>query len=141
MKRKLNTGLNFSAHSLLYLVEDLYTGEIFFDKPCAQQLEWITFCHPQLFFFLRTVIRSLNISYVMTMIAVCIAEHEGRAFAMPGSLYQPLCCSVNGTYVLPVHLFCMNPESFGSRAHFSSRRLRKMRVFIVQVILTYIDNR
>src|SRR5436305_412715 len=78
---------------------------------------------------------------MVTVITVRIAEHEGWTFALPGSLYQSLRCSVNGPYILPIHFFRMNTKGPRPCAHFSSSRLRKVRIFIVEIVLADVDHR
>src|SRR5690348_5137052 len=110
-------------HSMIYLFEHLMICKVLVDKPGGKYLQWIALCHPQLLLFLRSIIRTLNVAYVVPMIAIRIAEHESRPLTASRSFNKLLCCEINFPYVLPINLFGVYTESFRSRTHLSRRRL------------------
>ena len=84
---ELDSCCNFSTNPSLYLFEDLRIDPVLLDQPRAEELEWVALGHPLLFFFFRAIVRALNIAYVVTVVAIGVAENEGRTLTPTWSLH------------------------------------------------------
>src|SRR5258708_12209422 len=126
--------LNFSLHLLL----DLFKGSTFcytlFNQPVSQQLQRITFRLPLLFLFFRAIITALDVTNVVSKVAVRIAEHKSWSLTLARTRNQALRRSINCANILAIHLSGQYAKSPGSATYPTAHRLRIVATLAVQVL-------
>src|SRR5579884_1128077 len=86
IQRKLLTGFDLFSHSLLDLLKRTCVGHSLLNQPVREQFQRIAFRLPTLFLFFRTIVGPLDVTHMMSMIAVRIAQQKSRPLAPASTL-------------------------------------------------------
>src|SRR5579863_5241217 len=92
------------------------------------------------FLFFRTVVGTLDVADMMAVIAIGVTQYKGWSFTLTGTLNVTRRGSINGANILSIDLFGRDTKSAGSCAHLTGSSLDVVRIFIVMIVLTDIDN-
>src|SRR5437763_9561564 len=115
-------------------------GEALLLEPRSEERERVTFASPQLFFLFRPVVGAIDVAHVMAVIAVRVAEEEGRAASLAGALDELGGVRVDGTRVLTVDFARFDPERTRPREDVARRDLEVVGVLVVLVVLADVDH-
>src|ERR1022692_4827874 len=110
------------------------------EQPLRQDLDRISLGLPMLLFLLRAVIFAIDVAHVMPAVAVSIGLQERRSLAGPRSLHQPGRDFIHRAHVLPVDQGRLEPEGSGASENRSGRRLREVRVFVIEIVFADVDH-
>src|SRR5580704_2762396 len=113
---------------------------ISFDQPFRQNQDRIAFRLPEMLFLLRAVILAIDVTYVMSAVTVSIALQKCRSAARTGTSYQPRRDFVHNPDILSVHSDRLNSESRGSAKNRAYSRFLEVRVLVVLIVFTNVDN-
>src|SRR3979411_1923558 len=93
-----------------------------------------------MFFLLGTVVFAVNISDMMSVVAIGVAQEERSAFAISGTIHKPLGDLMHSANVLPVNAYGVQAERACAHSNFAGRGLGVMRVFRIKIVLAHIDH-
>src|SRR5271169_819179 len=110
-------------------------------QPARMQLDGVPFGLPMLLFLLRAVVFAVDVAHVMPAVAVGVGLQERRALARARPFHQPRCNFIHRAYVLPIDQSRFEPERTGTPENRSRRRLRKVRVLVVEIVFADVDHR
>ncbi len=122
-------------------IERTGISQLLLDQPIPQIEDRIPLSLPGLLFLLRAVVFAVDVTDVMAVVAVCVAEKERRTVTAAGALHQSLCDAVDRAHILSIDGGGFQAE--GSRPHqdVSRRRFGVVRVFRVKIVLANVDHR
>src|SRR5882672_2614694 len=130
--RKLNGRLHFRTHFFLDLLQLSFIRKILDRVPLGLPFE---------LFLFRTVIFAVDVPHVVSRVAIRFANQERRPSPLPRAIHQSLRRRVHRPHVLPIHAFCLRSKRSSPRENVPRRRLRKVRVFRVQIVFANVDHR
>src|SRR5579884_1101569 len=114
--------------------------QLLFDHPVREQLQRVALRLPLFLFLFTTVVGALNITDVMAVVAIGVAEQKTGFFVLPGALHSLYRGSVNGAHILPINFNAANAKGFGAGKNGSRRRLGVVCVLVVHVVFTDVDD-
>src|ERR1700720_3040300 len=82
----LHLGLKLSLHS----IKRRRVGKLLLNQPPPEIRDRIPLRLPKLFFLLGAVVFAIDVAHVMSVIAIGIAEQEGRTVTLAGAFHQSL---------------------------------------------------
>src|SRR3984893_17431791 len=82
----LHLGLKLSLHS----IKRRRVSKLLLNQPLPEIRDRIPLRLPELFFLLGAVVFAIDVAHVMSMIAIGIAEQEGRTITLTGAIHQSL---------------------------------------------------
>src|SRR5579872_548162 len=109
--------------------------------PACMQLDGIALGLPLLFFLLGSVILAIDVTDVMTAVAVGVGLQEGGTLALSRSLDQTRGDFVHCAYILTVNRGGFDAESSGAPENRSGGGLRVMCVLVIQIVFADVDHR
>src|ERR1035438_7521359 len=137
LHRRLHDRANFGRNS----IKGRSVRMPLVDQPLRQHENGITLNLPELFFLFRAVVFAIDIADMMSAVTVGIALQERRSASSAGAANKAGCNFVDSAYILTVNARGLNTESGGTAKNGTSRRFGIVRVFVVQIILTNVDDR
>src|SRR6266536_1936945 len=141
LQRERQAGLDLGSCFVLEPLEVCGRGELLLLQPRAQQRERVAGAPPQLLLVLRAVVGAVDVAHVVAVVAVGVAEQEGRARAAPPAPDELRGLRVDGAGILPVDLARLDPERPRPGEDVARRRLEIVRVLVVEVVLADVDDR
>src|SRR5712692_10484514 len=123
----------------LYAIEQVLAGEFLFQQQLSKANDRVPLGLPGLFLLLRSVVLAIDISNVMAMVAIGIAEQKGGPFAAPRAVHQNLRKAVHGGHILPIHRDRFDIEGSGPRQDFPRGGFGIVRVFGIEIVLADVD--
>src|SRR5215467_10722170 len=103
--RKIHRGLHFCADIGFNASQRSRVGQLLSQQPVRKELDGIAPGLPFLFFVLGAIVLPVDVSDVMTGIAVGVAKKKGGPLSLTSSIDEPDRHSMNGTRVLSIHAF------------------------------------
>src|SRR5882762_3919405 len=134
---RVDLGFDFRLNPIeLRFVREFSPGD-----PIGQQLDRIAVGHPALFLLFGAIILAIHIAHMMSAIPVRVAQEKCRTFSRTRLVHEAACRCVHGPHVLPIHALPGNSECRGPRQNFARRRFGEMRVFVVHIVFTDVNDR
>src|SRR5712691_8081744 len=109
--------------------------------PTGEQVDRIALRHPELLLFFLPVVRTVDVTYVMPVVAVRRCKQKRRAATGPSALDRLLCCGSDCQHVLAVDLRGRNPEGLSACGDGPGCDFGEVRVLVVEVVLAHVDHR
>src|SRR5207302_5993326 len=132
--REFHRRFHLRSHFLVHLFERGRIRDLLRDHPFRKVLDGVALRLPLLLFLLRAVIFAIDVANVMPHVAVGIANQKCRPFALARASDQPLCRAVDRSHILPIHALRVHPERGAPCKHVPRRRLRIVRVFVIEIV-------
>src|SRR5438309_1932438 len=132
--------LDLRTRPVLDALEVTGRGEALLLEPRSEERERVTFASPQLFFLFRPVVGAIDVAHVMAVIAVRVAEEEGRAASLACALDEVGGVRVDSTRVLTVDFARFDPERARPREDVARRDVEVVGVLVVLVVLADVDH-
>src|SRR5437588_165901 len=110
-------------------------------EPLLEQRDRVAVGTPIRLFLLGAVVAPVDVPDVVAVVAVRRAEEKARTCTGPCAGHGALGCPEDGDDVLAVDLLRRDSERAGARGHVARRRLRPVRVLVVEVVLADVDDR
>src|SRR4029077_7455538 len=139
--RKVHRGLHFLSDFRFDLRKPRGFREILFHHPLPMQLDGIALPLPLLFFLLRPVILAIDVSDVMSCVAIRVADQESGAVAAPRAFHQFASRRMHRAYVLAVNTLRGNSKCASAVQNIPRSRFRVVRVLVVQIVFANVDHR
>src|SRR6266496_1471628 len=109
--------------------------------PTSKKVDRIALGHPALLLFLLSVVRTVDVTDVMPVVAVRRRKKKRRAASGPPALDSLFCSRSNCQHVLPVDLRGRNAERLSACRDRPGRDFGEVCVFVVEVVLAHVDDR
>src|SRR6266852_1443753 len=138
--RELHGFPHFGLKLTVPAIERPGIGQFLFDQPIPQIENRIPLTLPGLLFLLRAIVFAVDITHVMPVVPVCVAEQERGAVTATGALNQPLRDVIDSAHVLTVHGGGFQAEGSRPRQDVARRRFAVVRVFRVEIVLANVDH-
>src|SRR5450631_734335 len=129
-------GLKFSLH----FSKRRRIGEFLLDQPLPEIHDGIALRLPCLLFLLRAVVFAVDVAYVMSMVAIGVAEKKRRTITLSGAVHQALGNFVNGAHILTIHAGRFQAEGGRPHQYISGSGFRVMCVLGIGIVLADVDH-
>src|SRR5713226_8995521 len=140
VERGREAALDLAAHLVLDRLQTVRVRDAGLEEPRAEARDRVALVAPQLLLVLRPVVRAVDVADVMAVVAVRIAQQEGRPVAVTRAFDESLRQRVDGAYVLRVNVGGVDPERARPLEYIACGRLEVMRVLVVEVVLADVDH-
>src|SRR5258708_12235237 len=101
--RKLHRLLHFRPHFFLNVLQLSLIRNLLFDQPMRIVLNRIPLRLPFQLFLFRTVIFAIDVSHVVSRVAIRVAHQKPRPVALPRPLHQSVPRLIHRPHFLPIH--------------------------------------
>src|SRR5580658_8419767 len=109
-------------------------------QPSREKFDGIAFGLPVLLFLLRAVVFAVDVADVMPTVTIGIGLQKCRTLARTRPLHQPLRDFIHCPHVLAIDRGSLDAERGGAAENSSGCGLRKMGVFVVEIVLADVDH-
>src|SRR2546427_2926329 len=141
VQRERETRLDLSPRLVLDALQVVGRREFLLFEPLAEEGERVALAPPELLLLLRPVVRTIDVSHVMTVIAVRVAEEKRGAASGAGALDELGGVRVDSAGILSIDLARFDPEGPRPREDVARRHVEVMGVLVVLVVLADVDHR